>query len=59
MSQATLDHAKRAEYTLSARPFAVEPRGFRNGLERQLGEYGAGGGNRTHGLGIMRPSLYH
>ncbi len=20
---------------------------------------GAGGGNRTHGLGIMRPSLYH
>ena len=21
--------------------------------------YGAGGGNRTHGLGIMRPSLYH
>ena len=22
-------------------------------------EIGAGGGNRTHGLGIMRPSLYH
>ena len=21
--------------------------------------HGAGGGNRTHGLGIMRPSLYH
>lgn len=21
--------------------------------------FGAGGGNRTHGLGIMRPSLYH
>ena len=20
---------------------------------------GAGGGNRTHGLGIMRPSLFH
>src|SRR5439155_26393860 len=23
------------------------------------GKSGAGGGNRTHGLGIMRPSLYH
>ena len=23
------------------------------------GSSGAGGGNRTHGLGIMRPSLYH
>jgi hypothetical protein len=22
-------------------------------------KFGAGGGNRTHGLGIMRPSLYH
>ena len=22
-------------------------------------QIGAGGGNRTHGLGIMRPSLYH
>jgi hypothetical protein len=22
-------------------------------------DIGAGGGNRTHGLGIMRPSLYH
>jgi hypothetical protein len=24
-----------------------------------FGINGAGGGNRTHGLGIMRPSLYH
>ncbi len=23
------------------------------------GSIGAGGGNRTHDLGIMRPSLYH
>ena len=32
-------------------------------LGRNLSKYfkinGAGGGNRTHGLGIMRPSLYH
>ena len=59
MSQATLDHATRAEYTLSARPFAVEPRGLDNGFERGWRVSGAGGGNRTHGLGIMRPSLYH
>ena len=28
-------------------------------LETKKGKGGAGGGNRTHGLGIMRPSLYH
>ena len=28
-------------------------------LTRSKGKNGAGGGNRTHGLGIMRPSLYH
>ncbi len=30
-------------------------------LKRSIGagKNGAGGGNRTHGLGIMRPSLYH
>jgi hypothetical protein len=59
MSQATLDHAKRAEYTSSARTFAAEPRGLPNRFRSWLVEYGAGGGNRTHGLGIMRPSLYH
>ena len=29
------------------------------GLSGQRPKNGAGGGNRTHGLGIMRPSLYH
>src|SRR2546426_11357440 len=24
-----------------------------------ISKHGAGGGNRNHGLGIMRPSLYH
>src|SRR5216683_2240034 len=27
--------------------------------EDSIVKYGAGGGNRTHGLGIMRPSLCH
>jgi hypothetical protein len=58
MSQACLDHAERAEYTLSAQSSAAARCGLDNDL-RDIGEYGAGGGNRTHGLGIMRPSLYH
>ena len=36
--------------------------GFRgNGEIRSIegANNGAGGGNRTHGLGIMRPSLFH
>jgi hypothetical protein len=57
MFRARLEHPKRAEYTLSTQPFAAASRGLDNGLRG--GEYGAGGGNRTHGLGIMRPSLYH
>jgi hypothetical protein len=39
-------------------------RGTRGEVEKltnvlPVGWNGAGGGNRTHGLGIMRPSLYH
>ena len=28
-------------------------------IAKEHTKIGAGGGNRTHGLGIMRPSLYH
>jgi hypothetical protein len=37
-------------------------RPLREGAQIELKVFkinGAGGGNRTHGLGIMRPSLYH
>ena len=36
--------------------------GYAEWVESYLSTFsmiGAGGGNRTHGLGIMRPSLYH
>jgi hypothetical protein len=37
MFQAKLDHAERAEYTLSAQPFAAAPCGLDNGL-RDIGD---------------------
>src|ERR1700676_3162797 len=33
--------------------------GLKDSARAENAEDGAGGGNRTHGLGIMRPSLYH
>jgi hypothetical protein len=44
--------------TRDFKPLVNEMADWRNSFG-PLQDAGAGGGNRTHDLGIMRPSLYH
>ena len=44
---------------LSATQVQPQESDEQNALAEVVDLIGAGGGNRTHGLGIMRPSLYH